>query len=328
MRYARPLQVLGLLAGLALAVAVFARIGLAPVLESIARIHWWQFVLICLSYTLVLIADSIGWRYSFPHQAAPFTQLLLARAAGEAVNAASAVAPVGGEPLRVWLVRPWVPYEESVPSIVVAKTANTSAQVVFLALALGLALVTLDLDRRLVLAMLGLLVFEVAAIAAFVATQVKGGMGKLGRLLQRFGLHGGAKSAAQMDRMLADYYRRDHARLFASFGFHFLGRVLGVAEVVVILWALQIPVSSLAAVAIEAVGSGVRFVTFFLPGSLGVLEGANAAAFEALGLGAGAGLAFIVLRRGRQVVWTALGLAAIGVARLRAPATAYARPRA
>jgi uncharacterized membrane protein YbhN (UPF0104 family) len=96
----------------------------------------------------------------------------------------------------------------------------------------------------------------------------------------------------------------------------------------VILWALQIPVSPLTAVAIEAVGSGVRFVTFFLPGSLGVLEGANAAAFEALGLGAGAGLAFIVLRRGRQVIWTALGLAAIGVARLRAPATAYARPRA
>jgi uncharacterized protein (TIRG00374 family) len=328
MRYARPLQVVGLLAGLALVVAIFARIGLAPVLDSIATTHWWQFALICLAYPLVLFADSLGWRYSFPRHAPPFTQLLLARAAGEAVNAASAVAPVGGEPLRVWLVRPWVPYEESVPSIVVAKTANTSAQVLFLALAFGLALVTLDLDRRLVLAMLGLLVFEVAAIAAFVATQVKGGMGKLGRVLQRFGLRGGATSAARMDKMLADYYRRDHARLFASFGFHFLGRVLGIVEVVVILWALEIPVSPLTAVAIEAIGSGVRFVTFFLPGSLGALEGANAAAFEALGLSAGAGLAFTVLRRARQLVWTALGLAAIGLARLRAPATAYARPRA
>lgn len=329
MRLARPLQVLGAVVGLALALWLVAHVGVETIFGAIGKTHWWQFVLICLAYSLVLIADSIGWHFSFPRGSAPFTQLLLARAAGEAVNAASAVAPVGGEPLRAWLVRPWVPYEESVPSIVVAKTVNTLAQVLLISLALGLALATLQLERSIVLGMAGLLVFEVLAIATFVVTQVWGGLSGIGRLLKRFGMSQGAKSAKRMDEMLVSYYTQHRARLVASLLFHFVGRTLGAVEVLVIMWSLRMPVTPIVALTVEAIGAGVRFATFFLPGSLGALEGANAAAFEALGMGAGAGLAFILLRRARQAVWIGLGLAAIALARLRAPhSAAWSRPLA
>jgi len=329
MRLARPLQVLGALIGLALAVWLVAHVGVGTILDAIGKIHWWQFLLICLAYPLVLIADSIGWHFSFPRGSAPFTQLVLARAAGEAVNAASVVAPVGGEPVRAWLVRPWVPYEESVPSIVVAKTVNTLAQVLLIGLALGLALTTLHLERGILLGMAGLLVFEIIAIAIFVVTQVWGGLSGIGRLLKRFGMSRGAQSAKRMDQMLVSYYTQHRTRLAAALLFHFVGRTLGALEVLVIMWALRMPVTPIVALTVEAIGAGVRFATFFLPGSLGALEGANAAAFGALGLGAGAGLAFILLRRARQVVWIGLGLAAIALARLRAPqGEAWSRPLA
>jgi hypothetical protein len=238
------------------------------------------------------------------------------------VNAVSVVAPIGGEPLRAWLVRPWVTYEASVPSLIVAKTANVAAQALFQAVVLALTVALLNVPRRLTMAMLALLVVEAVAIAVLVATQVAGAMARIGRTLQRFGMRGGAKSATRMDQTLSAYYRRERGRFAASLGFHLLGRALGSVE--------ALPPSALSAAAIEAIGSGVRFATFFLPGSIGVLEGANAAAFGALGLGAGAGLAFTVLRRARQIVWLALGLAAIGLARvgLRARERAYARPRA
>jgi glycosyltransferase 2 family protein len=61
-------------------------------------------------------------------------------------------------------------------------------------------------------------------------------------------------------------------------------------------------------VVIEAFGAAVRFATFLVPASIGVLEGANAGALAALGAGAGAGLAFSFVRRARQVVWVGLGL--------------------
>ena len=79
MRYGRWLQALGILAGLALAVGLFAHTGVAPVLSAMRKIDWWQFVLICLSYPLVLAADSAGWSFSFPRGTAPFVRLFLAR---------------------------------------------------------------------------------------------------------------------------------------------------------------------------------------------------------------------------------------------------------
>jgi uncharacterized membrane protein YbhN (UPF0104 family) len=74
------------------------------------------------------------------------------------------------------------------------------------------------------------------------------------------------------------------------------------------LVVLGIPVSLVTALVIEAFGTAVRFATFLVPASVGALEAANAAAFAGLGLTASAGLAFSLVRRGRQVVWVVIGL--------------------
>jgi hypothetical protein len=92
---------------------------------------------------------------------------------------------------------------------------------------------------------------------------------------------------------------------------------MGAFETWLFLRVLQIPASITTALVIETLGSAVRFATFFVPGSLGALEGANAAAFAALGLGAQAGLAFSLLRRLRQVVWIGLGAFVLLLARAR-----------
>jgi uncharacterized membrane protein YbhN (UPF0104 family) len=68
----------------------------------------------------------------------------------------------------------------------------------------------------------------------------------------------------------------------------------------------------------------VRFASFLVPGSLGVLEGANTGVFSALGLGASAGLAFSLVRRARQGVWIGIGLIVLVSARLLATSAATA----
>jgi uncharacterized membrane protein YbhN (UPF0104 family) len=134
-------------------------------------------------------------------------------------------------------------------------------------------------------------------------------------LLSRFGMLESLTSAEQLDRALRHFYRREWRRLCLSVGFHLLGWLLGVLETWLILHVLQIPASLATAMLIETLGSGVRFATFFLPGSLGALEGANAGVFTALGLGASAGLGFSFVRRGRQVVWIGIGLVVLAATR-------------
>ncbi len=114
--------------------------------------------------------------------------------------------------------------------------------------------------------------------------------------------------AQQLDAALRDYYRRGWRRLSLSTGFHLGGWLLGAVEAYLILFFLGISDDLVTATVIEALGAGVRFATFLVPASLGAFESANAAAFEAMGLGAGAGLAFSFVRRARQIGWIGVGL--------------------
>jgi glycosyltransferase 2 family protein len=156
--------------------------------------------------------------------------------------------------------------------------------------------------------MLWLLAVEVVAVAGFFLAQVAGLVRRGGRLLAWFGVVENSAYAERLDLALRQFYRRDWRRLLLSTGFHLGGWLLGGLEAYLMLRVLDVPVTLGTALVIEAFGSAVRFATFLVPASVGALEAANAAAFAGLGLGASAGLAFSLVRRGRQVVWIVIGL--------------------
>jgi uncharacterized protein (TIRG00374 family) len=304
----RALKLVLLILGFALIVFSVHRIGWTPILETLARLTWWQLVVVCLPYAVIMAVDTLGWRFAFTRDSAPFHRLFGARLAGEALNLVTAFGSVGGEAVKAWLIRRDVTYEESVPSVVIAKTTLTIAQALFLLIGVALAWAMLATDSRVLGTMLWLLVVEVVAVAGFVGVQIVGIVGRAGRLLEWFGVLKRGDSAQRLDADLRDYYRRDWRRLSLSTGFHLVGWLLGAVEAYLILMFLEIPADLVTATVIEALGAGVRFATFVVPASLGAFESANAAAFEAMGFGAGAGLAFSFVRRARQLVWTGIGL--------------------
>jgi glycosyltransferase 2 family protein len=318
----RAVKAILLVLGITLLAVLVYRVGTEPIVETLRRLAWWQFALVCLPYAAIMAADTLGWRFAFASDRAPFWRLFGARMAGEALNVVTAVGAVGGEAAKAWLVRRDVTYEESVPSIVIAKTTITMAQAVFLLAGLWLAWRALPVDAEVLRWMMWLLVVEVVAVAGFAGVQVSGLVGRGGRVLKMFGVIKDAAYAETLDRTLRDYYRTEWRRFGLSLSFHLVGWLLGALEAFIILWALGLSVPLATATIIEAFGSGVRFATFLVPASLGPSEAANAAAFAALGLGAGAGLAFSFVRRARQAVWIVLGLAVLAVMRWSAPRAA------
>lgn len=188
----------------------------------------------------------------------------------------------------------------------------------FLTLGLILAEATVTINGQIVSAMLGLVTLEILLVGGFLGTQLSGLVRKAGRLLVWGGLIEKTSHAERLDANLRRFYSHRWPRFLLSVGFHLGGWMLGVLETMVILWVLDLPVDVGTAAVIEALGSGVRFATFLVPGSLGVLEGANAGVFAALGLGASSGLAFSLVRRARQMVWIGLGLLVLVAARVQA----------
>jgi uncharacterized membrane protein YbhN (UPF0104 family) len=314
----RTLKTVLLLLGAALLVALVYRVGAEPILETLRRLTWWQFALICLPYALMTAVDTLGWRFAFAHDRAPFWRLYGARLAGEALNLVTAVGAVGGEAAKAWLMRRDVSYEDSVPSVIIAKTTATVAQALFLAIGLAVALCSDAVDRQVAIAMAALLGVEIALTGGFVAVQLAGLVARGGRLVVWTGLAQDAAHAEQLDRSLRGYYLGQPGRCALSVGLHLAGWLLGAVEAAVMLLVLHVPAGPVLALVIESLGSGVRFASFLVPGAVGVLEGANTGAFAALGLGAGAGLAFTLVRRARQAVWIAIGLIVLVVARVHA----------
>ena len=284
---------------------------------SISRLGWRLAVIACFPFAIITAFDTLGWYFAFLHPRVPFRTLLAARLAGEAFNLTTPTASLGGEAVKAWLLRRRVPLDESVLSVVVAKTTIMIGQGLFLLVGIVITWLAAPPDSRLLGWMLWLLAVEVLAIVGFLLAQIQGGFGWVPRVLGRIGLGRSRhrETVARLDRGLAWFYRKEPRRLALSIGFHFIAWLLGSLEAYLILNFLGLEVSLETATIIEALGTAVRFATFLVPASLGALEGGFVATFTALGLAPSAGVAFGLARRVREVVWIAVGFAIFAVIR-------------
>jgi uncharacterized protein (TIRG00374 family) len=194
---------------------------------------------------------------------------------------------------------------------VVDKTTITLGQVLFLAVGLVVAVTAFQPPADFLRAMTALLGVQILAVAGFVLVQCIGLGGWALRVLRRLGLANGegrAGGLARFDATLAASYRERWAAVAASTLVHLLGWLAGSLEVYLVLRGLGVETSLGAALAIDAFGTGIKFMAFAIPGALGVLEGGYMLVFAVFGLGSGLGLSFTLVRRLRMLAWSGAGL--------------------
>ena len=160
----RIVRMLLLLAGATLLAILVLRNDPEAILHSIRQLSWRLLVVIVFPFTLVNVLDTLGWRFAFRNDRVPFGALFSARLAGEAFNLTTPTANVGGEAVKSWLLRHHVPLDESLPSVIVAKTTITIAQGLMLIVGLPCAWLLLPHDSPLLSVMAWLLVVEVLAV--------------------------------------------------------------------------------------------------------------------------------------------------------------------
>jgi len=277
------------------------------ILSAIGALSWRLGVLLVFPFALGAVCDTLGWCSAFRAARPPFSALFRARLVGEAVNFTTPTAQVGGEAVKAWLLRRHVAFTEALSSVIVAKTTIAIAQGLLLAAGIAGVRFGLPAGSPLLRPMAWLLLAETVAVVGFVTVQCAGAAGAGGRLLGRAGLPAARLGGPALDAALRGFYGGARGRLALSIGFHFLGWVSSAFETWLILRLLGLPVSPLTALIIEAASSAVRFVTFMVPGSLGVLEGGHVAVFVALGLTGTAALSFSLVRRLREVTWAGAG---------------------
>jgi putative membrane protein len=273
--------------------------------------------LVLLPWTLIACLDALGWRCTLPAAAAarvPFGSLVLVRMAGEAINSVTPTAAVGGEPVKAHLLRRWgVAASDSLASIVIAKTALTVSQSLFIVL--GVAALCVRWERGgLGIGLVALLLLVLAAFTmALVRLQRRGPVTTVwrwarrlaprSRLVARF-----EPSAQAIDARLAQFYRLEGQAFWNASGWHFAGWVLGVGEVFWIMYLIGAPVGWLDALVIEALSQPIRAAAIVIPGGLGTQEWGGVALCRLLGMSEDEAATLWLLKRGRELVFDGVGL--------------------
>jgi uncharacterized protein (TIRG00374 family) len=310
-------RVLFLALGLGLFGLVLAQADLNAVAKHVGGLGWAGALAIPAVSLLPFLADTWSWQVLFT-PARPgwgwFTVLWNVRAVGTAISKLTPVVGVAGEPVKAVILKRiyGLSYREGIASLVVAKTANLIALVVFLGIGMALAFADDRLPegyRLAAAAGFAALAFSIGALFAVQRLRISSALGTwasrrpLGRSIGR-ALH----HLHDMDDRLVDAYTRDRARFLVATFLTFLNWVLGGVELYLIFWFMGHPISVVEAIVIAATVELVRAGTFFIPASIGAEEATLALVVTSITGEAGLGLAVALVRRYRELLWIGLGL--------------------
>ncbi|MFP6683043.1 MAG: lysylphosphatidylglycerol synthase domain-containing protein [Gammaproteobacteria bacterium] len=318
MRYAK---LFFLLLGLALLAWVLGQANLEEIWLQVREVSFIGLLGIFIVYTLYFGADVVSWQVTFDSVEMTMRwagRLFVVRMIGEAYNNITPMASMGGEPVKAWLLKTnyGIALRDSGASLVLAKTASMFSLVIFVAVAVYIALSHEQLgSTHKTVAIIGLawLIFNVVVfflmqhlkLSTFTAT-------RLGKT--RFGLRLGSLVAGMqsVDEQFARFYRHHRKRLALSMGYAMMNWLLGVAELYLILNLIGHAVSWPDALVIEATVQLIRTAAFFIPAGIGVQEGGLMLACGAITGSPNVGIAAALVRRFRELVWigASLGLAA------------------
>jgi glycosyltransferase 2 family protein len=322
------LQIFSLVAGLALFAYLIRQAGLAAIMSYLAMMGWGFAAIVALSAVRNLMRAA-SWYYAIdpPHRLVGFWSLVNVMLAGEAIKYLTATGPLLGEPAKAAMVRREVPLVEGFSSVLVENLIYNLT--VFLVMLAGLpALVWLiDVPRRLQIAAY-LFAALLIVVMGLVWMAVRGRWFILARMLERLRRlterRAGGRAATQPPRSASliarvrqveanvyAFYEHRRGAFFGIFAINMLSHLVNVLEVCLILALMGLPASPATGFVVEAATKVINGAFFFVPTRAGVYESGNALTLNALGLGAGAGVALAIIRKLRAFVWVAYGLGAI-----------------
>lgn len=282
----------------------------------------WGFLAV-VPYPLILLLDSLGWMALFEREERPpLKTLLAARLLAESASQCVPSAGLAGEAAALWKISG--PRGRPIAAVMGTLLLRRILMALGHGLALGLAaLVTsAGLSSRtspgqgfvLTLASVALLTLAAGGLSLAKA----GPASRLPVALSRLPLPDSfrARLAEQVsrfsetDRRLARFFTEPGGRRIVPATLFLLVFLAESAETWLILTLLGSSLSFADVLSFEALLSLARALAFFVPAGLGVQDAGYLGALSLAGVphAASVGAAFVVVKRGKEALWTAVGL--------------------
>jgi uncharacterized protein (TIRG00374 family) len=304
---------------------------------GLVRSLGWRLPLLLLPNLAAVLAEAAGWWASFARLGPrpPFHRLLGVRVAVDALMLGLPSGTVVSETVQPYLLkrRCAVPLETGIVATVARKFFVVVSHGLFLTLATVIAWPLLDLDSPAAIGQRGLpwlllatsLTLTTAALAAVLATahgrvadRVHRGLDHFGGRWLRSWLERNALRFRRTDEELATFFTHEPAGLLPSIALYMLGWFVRSLETWLFLRLVGVDVPLAAAMVIETTLILVRAMAVPVPGGLGVQDAGYVLCLKALAVpdATTVGVAFVLLKRGKDLFWILLGFLLLGLGRL------------
>ena len=305
--------------GLVLLVYFVRRAGADAVADGIARLGWAFLAVVVLGGARFLVRAAAWMRCMDGSHRLRLRDTFQAVIAGDAVGNLTPLSVLAGEPAKALMLRHREPVGRTLPALVVENLFYTlSAAIVITS---GLAVLPLALQapgpRWLAGAvLLGMLAGLVTAAHWVVRGRVRTASRVLDWLRRRgvrpaFTARAAARAHSVEDDLFAAYPRQ-WSRLLPVAALELAFHILAIAEIFLVLALISgRPPTLLEAFLFESTNRIIGVAFKFVPLRIGVDEAGTGLLAGLLAFGTATGVTLALVRKGRMLVWTTLGIAAL-----------------
>ncbi len=312
----KSLRFLLLAAGLGLFGWFIQRTGWSDIRGTYEALGWLG-LLVLIPYTIVFSIDTVGWRFTFGPTAlanVPYLVTWRIRLIGEAINNTIPSMYVGGEAAKIYLLkRTGVSGLTSASAAVRSKTAQSIAQSTFIAMGAAMAAFTLSSeDAAVKWGFAGIALMGFIVMVLLFKIQKQGMVATIVRWVRKLGFKLTSASENEtkiqkLDNEIYVFYNRDKKHFRWCTFTYLLAWAFDTIEIMVVAHLLGAEMAWHHAFAMEAFIGVARGFNTLVPGALGVQDFSIVGLFVLFGYGAELGTQYAVVRRGRDVIFAALG---------------------
>lgn len=318
-KMSKILRYVSLIVGTILLLYLVRRIGVDTIVSNIYALGWW-FVPILFISAISYMLYTVAWM-QFLHRLSEgigFWELFRIKMTGEAVNTLTPANFVGGDPMRIYLLRKNFPFSEGAASVVVDRTLHSIS--VLLVIVIGIIVSFLSIKALPGNIKFGIpiaLVVSIGFMAFIFIHQRRGFFGLVLNACRKLGIkrefsENTVRKFMELDSHIVDFYNENHKGFAIALSCHIAGRFLGVLEIYAIGRAVSPSFTFFAALVLSALAPMVNAVFAFVPGAIGILEGAFSGVLYLMHMDPSIGITIQIAKRIRSAFWIALGLLFLG----------------
>lgn len=312
-----PLGIIFGLFGLVLFVYFVSHAGVGQIVDGIQRLGAGFLLIIAIS-SLRYVARALAWTRCIeaPHRL-PFRDAFAARIMGDALgNIIPFVSVAVSEPSKGVFVKDRVPLMVGLPALAIENIFYALSVSLFIFCGTATLLLSFPLPKALYYASIGALIATLVVVTLgylLIRRQARFLSGALG-FLAGWGVAPGAIAkihprARLLEERVYGFYDRNRGRFLSIFALDLCFHLSGTLEIYTTLMFISPVAPTLRqAFILESVNRIINVAFKFVPLRAGVDEGGTGQVSKVLGFARGIGETLAIIRKGRDIFWTSVGV--------------------